>query len=258
MDKVSIEKLLGEIKNGALSVEDGLERLKDMPFEELDFAKPDSHRSLRCGFSEVVYCPGKTPEQITRIVAALMKEDLPVLLTKADAEAFKAVSKSAPDAVYYETARMVVVPGRETVAKTGFVVVVTAGTTDIPIAEEASITAETMGAFVERIFDVGVAGAHRLFAHHKVLDKANVIVAVAGMEGALPSLVGGVVTCPVIAVPTSVGYGASFGGITALLGMLNSCAPGVSVVNIDNGFGAGYIAATINKLAEGEEHRAKS
>ncbi len=256
MDKNTLEKLLEEIRSGAMSVEDAVERLNGMPYEELDFAKPDNHRAVRCGFSEVVYCPGKTPEQITRIVGSLMKEGQPVLLTKADPGAFDAAAKSAPHAVYHETARMVVVPGQPPVNKTGFVVVVTAGTTDIPVAEEAAVTAETIGANVERIFDIGVAGAHRLFAHREVLDNANAIVAVAGMEGALPSLIGGIVSCPVVAVPTSVGYGASFGGITALLGMLNSCAPGVSVVNIDNGFGGGYIAATINRLAASCEPRA--
>jgi NCAIR mutase (PurE)-related protein len=249
MDKKLLEELLNEIKTGSLSVDEAVERLKGLPYEELDFAKLDNHRAIRCGFSEVVYCPGKTPEQITRIVEALIKEGQPVLLTKASPEAYEAVIKSAPAAVYHATAKLAVVPGREPVAQTGLVVVATAGTTDIPVAEEAAITAETMGANVERIFDVGVAGAHRLFAHQKVLSKANAVVAVAGMEGALPSLVGGIVSCPVIAVPTSVGYGASFGGVTALLGMLNSCAPGVSVVNIDNGFGGGYIAATVNRLA---------
>jgi pyridinium-3,5-biscarboxylic acid mononucleotide synthase len=247
MDKKLLATILNEIKSGSLSVDDAVERLKGLPYEELDFAKIDSHRSIRCGFSEVVYCPGKTPEQIIRIVAGLMKEGQPVLLTKASAQDFAAAQKSAPEAAYHATAKLVVVPGREAVIKTGLVVVATAGTTDIPIAEEAAITAETMGAMVERVFDVGVAGAHRLFAHREILAKANAVVAVAGMEGALPSLVGGIVSVPVIAVPTSVGYGASFGGVTALLGMLNSCAPGVSVVNIDNGFGGGYIAATINR-----------
>jgi pyridinium-3,5-biscarboxylic acid mononucleotide synthase len=247
MNQETVGKLLEEVKNGTVSVEEGLEKLKGLPYEELDFAKVDTHRAIRCGFSEVVYCPGKTPVQITRIVTALMKEGQPVLLTKADDEAYQAAKKSAPGAVYHKTAKMVVVPGREPSGQSGLVVVATAGTTDIPVAEEAAVAAETMGAHVERIFDIGVAGAHRLFAHREILAKANAVVAVAGMEGALPSLVGGIVSCPVIAVPTSVGYGASFGGITALLGMLNSCAPGVSVVNIDNGFGAGYIAATINR-----------
>lgn len=250
MDKDSIEKLLNEIKQGDLSVEEGLERLKAMPYEDLDFAKVDNHRAIRCGFSEVVYCPGKTPEQLREITRSLKKLGAPIVLTKADEDAYETVVTVAGNAVYHDVARLIVVPGKETVSKTGLVVVITAGTTDIPIAEEAAVTAETMGANVERLFDVGVAGAHRLFAHHEVFAKANAIVAIAGMEGALPSLVGGIAACPVIAVPTSVGYGASFGGVTALLGMLNSCAPGVSVVNIDNGFGAGYIAATINRQTQ--------
>jgi NCAIR mutase (PurE)-related protein len=248
MDISSLEKLLDGIKTGAVSVEEAADRLKNLPYEDLDFAKLDHHRHLRCGFSEVIYCPGKTPKQIATIVERLLKTGLPVLLTKANAAAYNAAKKSAPKAVYHETAKLVVVPGREPQGRKGLVVVVSAGTTDIPIAEEAAVTAETMGANVERVFDVGVAGAHRLFAHREVFDAATVVIAVAGMEGALPSLVGGIVSCPVVAVPTSVGYGASFGGVTALLGMLNSCAPGVSVVNIDNGFGAGYIAATINRL----------
>ncbi len=248
MDESDIRKLLSDIRSGKSSLDDAVERLRRLPFEDLDFAKPDNHRTMRCGFSEAVYCPGKKPEQITRIVESLMKEGLPVLLTKADEAAFRAAKKAAPNAIYHETARMVVAPGRHPSAPIGLVAVVTAGTTDIPVAEEAAVTAETMGANVERVFDVGVAGAHRLFAHREVLDKANAVVAVAGMEGALPSLVGGIVSCPVIAVPTSVGYGASFGGVTALLGMLNSCAPGVSAVNIDNGFGGGYIAATVNRM----------
>jgi hypothetical protein len=255
MDESNIKKLLFDIQTGKSSVEDGLEKLKSLPFEDLDFAKLDNHRAIRCGFSEVVYCPGKTPEQLCEITRGLKKHGLPVILTKADEDAYKTVVTVAGNAVYHDVARLIVIPGHEPVTRAGLVVVVTAGTTDIPVAEEAAVTAETMGANVERVFDVGVAGAHRLFAHHGVFAKANAIVAVAGMEGALPSLVGGIVTCPVIAVPTSVGYGASFGGVTALLGMLNSCAPGVSVVNIDNGFGAGYIAATINRLAVGDDER---
>jgi NCAIR mutase (PurE)-related protein len=218
-----------------------------MPYDDLDYAKIDNHRLLRCGFSEVVYCPGKTADQITGIVRKLADRDEPVILTKADPVAFEAARQAAPTAAYHAAARLVIIPGKESKPPGGLVVVVTAGTTDIPIAEEAALTAETIGAKVERVYDAGVAGAHRLFAHAEILGQARAVVAVAGMEGALPSLVGGIVACPVIAVPTSVGYGASFGGVTALLGMLNSCAPGVSVVNIDNGFGAGYIAATINR-----------
>jgi pyridinium-3,5-biscarboxylic acid mononucleotide synthase len=247
MDKAQIEKLLKEVQQNSLSIEDAVEKLKGMPYEDLDYAKIDNHRVLRCGFSEVVYCPGKTPEQIKGIVERLAPAGHAILLTKADGADFDAARAAAPSAEYREQARLIVIPPAEPVEKIGLVAVISAGTTDIPIAEEAAITAETMGAAVERIYDAGVAGAHRLFAHNKIMGAANAIVAVAGMEGALPSLVGGMVSCPVIAVPTSVGYGASFGGVTALLGMLNSCAAGVSVVNIDNGFGAGYIAATINR-----------
>lgn len=250
MDREQIEKLLRRLQAGEVSVEKAIAKLKSLPYEDLGDAKVDNHRALRCGFSEVVYCPGKTAAQITKIVAELARHGQPVILTKADSSAYEAAVSAAPDAVHHETARLVVVPGKHNPPPVGSVVVISAGTTDVPIAEEAAVTAETMGARVSRVYDAGVAGAHRLFAHQKVLGEARAIVAVAGMEGALPSLVGGMVACPVIAVPTSVGYGASFGGVTALLGMLNSCAPGVSVVNIDNGFGAGYIAATINKQAE--------
>ncbi len=251
MDKTQIEKLLRDIQAGSVSVEAAVERLKGMPYEDLGDAKIDNHRSLRCGFSEVVYCPGKTPAQITKIVVELARHGQPVMLTKADAAAFAAALAGAPTAIYHAVARLVVIPGRDQVLAVGNVVVISAGTTDMPIAEEAAFTAETMGAKVTRVYDAGVAGAHRLFANLDIINEARAIVAVAGMEGALPSLVGGVASCPVIAVPTSVGYGASFGGVTALLGMLTSCAPGVSVVNIDNGFGAGYIAATINKQTIG-------
>ncbi len=247
MDKELIEKLLREVKSGTLSVEEALTSFKRMPYDDLGFAKIDNHRALRCGFSEVVYCPGKNPEQIENIVDSLARQGLPLLLTKADETAYSSAKRAAPAAVYHKEANLVVIPGQEAVKERGLVAVVSAGTTDIPVAEEAAVTAETMGTRIERIYDAGVAGAHRLFAHQEIFNEANAIIAVAGMEGALPSLVGGIVSCPVIAVPTSVGYGASFGGVTALLGMLNSCAPGVSVVNIDNGFGAGYIAATINR-----------
>ena len=255
MDRRRLEDLLISIKDGRLSVIDAVEQLKGMPYDDLDYAKIDNHRALRCGFSEVVYCPGKTAAQITGIADKLAERGEPIIFTKADAAAFDAVKGAAPQAVYHETARLVVIPGRQTADRVGLVAVVTAGTTDIPVAEEAAVTAAAMGANVERVYDAGVAGAHRLFAHAELLGRARAIVAVAGMEGALPSLVGGMVACPVIAVPTSVGYGASFGGVTALLGMLNSCAPGVSVVNIDNGFGAGYIAATVNRQSAETESK---
>lgn len=224
-----------------------LEKLRGLTFSDLGFAKIDHHRSLRRGFAEVIYAPGKTDRQLQAIVKERLKDGENILVTKADPPAYKAVKKAVPKAKYFEEARLVLIEQGKKHTPQGLVAVVTAGTTDIPVADEAAITAETMGAKVERIYDVGVAGVHRLLAFQDKLAKARVIIAVAGMEGALPSLIGGIVSCPVIAVPTSVGYGASFQGITALLSMLNSCAPGVAVVNIDNGFGAGYLAAIINQ-----------
>lgn len=222
---------------------------KNNLFEELGFAKIDHHRAERCGSPEAVFCEGKTPAQAARIVERMAKGRHNILATRADAATFAAVKKRVPRAEYNETARLIFVrkekfrpdPRR-------FILVVTAGTSDIPAAEEAALTAELAGHRVERVFDVGVAGIHRLFSHHKKLRAANVIVVAAGMEGALASVVGGLVSRPVIALPTSVGYGASFKGLAALLGMLNSCAAGVAVVNIDNGFGAGRLAAQINSM----------
>jgi len=218
-------------------------------FEELGFAKIDHHRAARCGAPEAVYCEGKTPAQVARIVGRMNKGRHNILATRADAAAFAAVSKRVPEAEYHEQARLITV--RKEKARPDprrFILVLTAGTSDIPAAEEAALTAELMGHRVERVFDVGVAGIHRLFAQQKKLRSANVIVVAAGMEGALASVVGGLVSRPVIALPTSVGYGASFKGLAALLGMLNSCAAGVAVVNIDNGFGAGRLAAQINSM----------
>jgi NCAIR mutase (PurE)-related protein len=242
-----IRSLLNSVKEGKTSVEDALEKLRELPFSDLGFAKIDQHRALRRGFPEVIYCPGKTPSQLQEIVKKRLEDAGNILATKADEEAFTSIKKVASKARYFESARLVVIEREKRSEKGGLVLVVTAGTTDIPVAEEAAITAELMGAKVERIYDVGVAGVHRLIAFQNKLSKARAIVAVAGMEGALPSVIGGMVGCPVVAVPTSVGYGASFQGITALLSMLNSCAPGVAVVNIDNGFGAGYLAALINR-----------
>ncbi|MFZ3062249.1 MAG: nickel pincer cofactor biosynthesis protein LarB [Actinomycetota bacterium] len=242
-----IKSLLNSVKKGETGIEDALEKLRELPFSDLGFAKIDQHRALRRGFPEVIYCPGKTPSQLQEIVKKRLEDGGNILATKASEEAFKAIKKAAPEARYFESARLILVEREKRCQKNGLVLVVTAGTTDIPVAEEAAITAELMGTKVERIYDVGVAGVHRLIAFRNKLSKARAIVAVAGMEGALPSLIGGMVGCPVIAVPTSVGYGASFRGITALLSMLNSCAPGVAVVNIDNGFGAGYLAALINQ-----------
>ncbi len=226
---------------------EAMERMRSLPFEDLGFAKVDTHRSVRKGFPEVVYCPGKSDAQISQIVGELAANSNVVLATRATAKTFRAVKAALKGkaVAYHDAAKMIVV-GELPRRRTGRVLVVTAGTSDLPVAEEAALTAEAMGARVERLTDVGVAGVHRLLEHRQELAKANAIVVVAGMEGALPSVVSGLVDRPVIAVPTSVGYGASFDGLAALLAMLNACSPGVAVVNIDNGFGAGYLAAQIN------------
>jgi len=250
MDRDRLEALLLDIKAGRVPVDEALRRLRSFPYDDLGFAKLDTHRSLRTGFSEAIFCKGKSLEQIAQIAQRLSERTGPVLATKADRDAYEAIRRVRPDAVYHELARMVVIgPPRETKSAKP-ILVVSAGTADFPIVEEATVTAETMGNVVERLHDVGVAGVHRLLDNRAKLDAANVIIVVAGMEGALASVVGGLVNKPVIAVPTSVGYGASFDGLAALLAMLNSCAPGVVVVNIDNGFGAGYYASMINQLAE--------
>jgi NCAIR mutase (PurE)-related protein len=224
---------------------DALERLATLPFEDLGFARLDHHRALRRGFPEVVFGSGKTPEQIATIVERIASRGQNALVTRASGEAAAAVMARVPSAVYHETARALTARAAEPEPLSGRVAVVCAGTSDIPVAEEAALTAEFHGAGVERIYDVGVAGLHRLLDRTQSIRQADVVIVVAGMEGALPSVVGGLVEAPVIAVPTSVGYGAAFQGLAALLAMLNSCASGVAVVNIDNGFGAGYLAATI-------------
>jgi NCAIR mutase (PurE)-related protein len=247
MDRSKVERVLSDLKRGRTTVRQATDRLRSLPFEDLGFAKVDTHRAVRKGFPEAVYCPGKTDAQILRIVQRLAANSDVVLATRATAQTFRAVRsavKGRPVA-FDDTAKMIVV-GKTPTRRVGRVLVVTAGTSDLPVAQEAALTAEAMGARVERLFDVGVAGVHRLLQHRQILEKAKVLVVVAGMEGALPSVVSGLVDRPVIAVPTSVGYGASFDGLAALLAMLNSCSPGVAVVNIDNGFGAGYLAATIN------------
>ena len=244
-----IRRLLESVKSGDLEVGSALDQLKELPFEDLGFANVDHHRSLRAGFPEVIYCEGKTAEQVAVIAGKIIEKGNNLLATRASREVFEKVREILPDADYYEQARIVAKKGGEINCPThGFVAVVTAGTSDIPVAEEAAVTAEMMGNTVERIFDVGVAGLHRLLARRVQLSKAAVIIVVAGMEGALASVVGGLVDKPIIAVPTSIGYGASFNGLAALLTMLNSCASGVTVVNIDNGFGAGYAATLINRL----------
>lgn len=249
MEKKKIIELLGMVKSGRLSPEEAFRRLRYLPYEDLGFAKVDHHRTLRTGFPEVVFCQGKTSAQVCAIFRSLLKRDLPVLLTRCDARTACAVRRIRPRAVYDSLSRTLVFESGKPSRK-GLVAVVCAGTADIPVAEEAAVTAEIFGSRVERQYDVGVAGMHRLLDRFDRIAPSRCIVAVAGMEGALASVIGGLASCPVVAVPTSVGYGASFGGIAPLLTMLNCCAPGVSVVNIDNGFGAGYTAALINRDAD--------
>ncbi len=246
---MDVNQLLNAVKDGTISIEEAEMELKQLPYEDLGFAKLDHHRSLRSGFPEVIFCQGKTCEQVKKIFERFVKADAKVLATRASKEQYEAVSSLFPEAVYLETPRLITY-ALNNLKKIGKVAVCTAGTSDIPVAEEAACVAEFFGAVVERFYDVGVAGIHRLLSVIPQIREANVVVAIAGMEGALASVIGGLVDKPVIAVPTSVGYGANFGGVSALLTMLNSCAEGISVVNIDNGFGAGYLAAQINRLIE--------
>lgn len=232
-------------------MEQAVDKLRVLPYENLEFARVDHHRHLRRGFPEVVYCPGKTEDQIVAIVGKLAASGGTVLATRAEASVYEAVKAVHPRAEYHSLPRALVIRAESEPEPTGNIAVVSAGTADLPVAEEAALTAELIGGRVERLYDVGVAGIHRLFDNWEVLSRARVIVVVAGMEGALASVVGGLATCPVIAVPTSVGYGANFGGLAPLLTMLNSCASGVAVVNIDNGYGAGHMAALINRVSEG-------
>jgi NCAIR mutase (PurE)-related protein len=274
MEERDIRQLLDAVKSGQLKMEDAVERLRDLPFRDLGFAKIDHHRALRQGYPEVIFARGKTPKQVAEIVEEMLRADAShnILVTRADEKVFRAVRQllrslkprggggksghRAPgsgkrkglDAEFNELSRTIAIQRTRKVFGKGLILVVTAGTSDIPVAEEALVTARAMGNRAEAVYDVGVAGLHRLLEHREKLREARVIVCVAGMEGALPSVVGGMVAAPVIAVPTSTGYGASFGGLTALLGMLNSCASNVSVVNIDNGFGAGCVASVINRV----------
>ncbi len=248
MTNSAIQSLLEQVAAGNTTPEQAFDKLRSLPFEDLGFAKVDHHRALRQGFPEVIYCAGKTPEQVGRIAESMLAYDNTVLATRADQacyEAIRAVAGEEP--VYNHAARTVLVQRGELPVTMGSIAVVSAGTSDQAVAEEAAETAAAFGNEVDRIYDVGVAGIHRLFARMERIRQARVVIVVAGMEGALASVVGGLVDRPVIAVPTSVGYGASFGGLSALLTMLNSCASGVAVVNIDNGFGAGYIAGTMNR-----------
>ena len=256
MNHAELLKILESVRAGRLSPSAAIERLKHLPFEDIGFAKVDHHRTLRQGFSEVVFAKGKTPQQVAEIVRAMLqKKDSRhnILVTRADAKVFEAVKKSngkaANAAEFHPLSGVITIERSREVTGKGLILVVSAGTSDIPVAEEALLTARMMGNRVDQLYDVGVAGIHRLLEHRESkLAQARVIICVAGMEGALPSVVGGLVAAPVIAVPTSVGYGASFGGVAALLGMLNSCASNVTVVNIDNGFGAACVASCINRL----------
>jgi NCAIR mutase (PurE)-related protein len=248
LDFKSLRKLLQQVRTGDLSPDDAVEKLRHMPFEDLGFAKVDHHRRLRTGMPEVIFGEGKTPGQVAQIFSSLARHGGNILATRASEKQFVAVKKKEREARYYKSARAIVLRRDETIYGKGLIAVVSAGTSDIPVAEEAVITTEIMGNEVERLYDVGVAGIHRLLANRTTLTRARVIIVCAGMEGALPSVVGGLVGVPVIAVPTSIGYGAAFKGLAALMGMMNSCASNVSVVNIDNGFGAGYVASLINRL----------
>ncbi len=243
-----IKKLLERLKAGEISPEQALDQLSDLPFKDLGHSKVDNHRELRTGYPEVVFCEGKTPEQVSNIMEYMATQKVNILGTRASKEIYDAVRRIIPRAEYNEPGRTITYRQVETELTKTSIAVLTAGTSDMPVAEEAAVTAEFFGNRVKRYFDVGVAGIHRLYNSLDEIRKARVIIVIAGMEGALPSIVGGLVDKPIIAVPTSVGYGASFNGLSALLGMLTSCASGVSVVNIDNGFGAAYMASMINKI----------
>ena len=249
MDIDYVSNLLKDFKTGGLSLDEALEKLKILPYEDLEFAKLDHHRLLRQGFAEVVFCQGKTVEQVLAIMDRLAEYNRSILATRATPQMYEAVKNAVPDAKYHELARLITIERQQPpVDQDRVILVMSAGTSDIPVAEEAAVTAEMMGNVVRRVYDVGVAGIHRLLDQRKLIEEANVLIVVAGMEGALASVVGGLASKPVIAVPTSIGYGANFGGLAALLSMLNSCAAGIGVVNIDNGFGAGRLASIINHM----------
>ena len=248
MDIKSLEKLLEDVKGDKVTVEEAIEKLKDLPFKDLGFAKIDNHRELRVGYPEVIYCEGKTTEQVKSIIEFMDSKKVNILATRANKEMYEMVKEICSKAEYNELGRTITVKNKDVIPTESYIAIVTAGTSDIKVAEEAAVTAEILGNKVKRIFDVGVAGIHRLFNRLEDIRGAKVIIVIAGMEGALASVVGGLVDKPVIAVPTSIGYGANFNGLAALLSMLNSCASGVSVVNIDNGFGAAYLASMINKI----------
>ncbi|SHH62990.1 hypothetical protein SAMN02745135_01454 [Caloranaerobacter azorensis DSM 13643] len=248
MNLQDMKELLEKVKNGDIEIEDALERLKDLPYKDLVFAKIDNHREIRVGYPEVIYCEGKTVEQVKSIVEFMLTKNKNIIATRASEEMYKAVKEICEDANYNKLGRIITIRRTEEKYTDSYIAIVAAGTSDLPVVEEAAETAKILGNRVEKVIDVGVAGIHRLLANLDIIRGAKVIIVVAGMEGALASVVGGLVDKPIIAVPTSVGYGANFGGLSSLLSMLNSCASGVSVVNIDNGFGAAYIASMINKI----------
>ena len=254
MKKKDIKDILHNVKEGDLEVEQALDNLRDLPFEDLGYAKVDHHRGLRNGYPEVIYCEDKTTDEIKGIVEKMMERNQNILATRADEEVYEALKELTDDLEYYERARIVVIQKEEIELSESKILVMTGGTSDLEVAEEAAITAEVMGNTVERAYDVGVAGIHRLLAQKDKMAEANVIITVAGMEGALASVVSGLTDKPIVAVPTSVGYGANFDGLAALLAMLNSCASGLGVVNIDNGFGAAYLAdSIINQIEAARE-----
>jgi len=251
MNREALRQLMQAVQTGEVMPEDACDRLKSLPFEDLGYAKIDHHRSLRSGMPEVIYAEGKTAEQVAGIFVSLAASGVNVLATRCTREQFEAVVSVEHRARFHELSRCITLQQVELQSQKGLIAIVCAGTSDLPVAQEAQVTAELMGNRVELIADVGVAGLHRLLAQRTRLQEAAVLIVCAGMEGALPSVVGGLVAAPVIAVPTSIGYGASFGGLAALLGMLNSCSPNVTVVNIDNGFGAAYVATLINRARQG-------
>ena len=248
MDNEYLKELLKNVKSGQIEIDEAMSQLKILPFEDIGFAKIDHHRNIRNGYPEVIYSEGKTKEQINEIFKRLLTKNKNIMATRASIQVYESLQEICEDVIYYEQARIVALKRNNKLNSEKVIGIVTAGTSDIPVAEEAAVTAEILGNKVTRIYDVGVAGIHRLFAHADELNETNVLIVVAGMEGALASVVGGMVDKPVVAVPTSVGYGANFGGLAALLTMLNSCASGISVVNIDNGFGAAYFASMVNNL----------
>ncbi|MFQ5456578.1 MAG: nickel pincer cofactor biosynthesis protein LarB [Nitrospirota bacterium] len=253
MDHDYIKDILRDVKSGGLSIEDAIGVLKDLPYEDIGIASIDHHRHIRQGFPEVIFCEGKSRDEIVEIVKRMVKASANILATRADEETYISIKGIYEKAVYNKRAGVIVIEQKKR-KRRGNILIITAGTSDIPVAEEAKVTAEIMGSRVSRLYDVGVAGIHRIFNRREMIQEARVVIVIAGMDGALPSVIGGIVASPVIAVPTSGGYGANFGGLSALLSMLNSCAAGIGVVNIDNGFGAGCLAHRINILS-GETER---